>query len=195
MSRRKDAKALARWDNEARQWAMATGRNLALDLYYNRETAARPYGVGVVLDSDEKVWAEVPVKFNLDCHSLIKPGELAQPAIRSWLVTSSRVVGRLADDRLHGYRWERTVGGRVDLTPGREVVSVDIESEPTLIWTGPAVAPLGVAAVFHLYGALAMIDHPGLAPLRVLIDASEASPEPPPPASLVPPVAPSRSNL
>ena len=49
MSRRKDAKALARWDNEARQWATATGRDLALDLYYNRETAARPYGVGVVL--------------------------------------------------------------------------------------------------------------------------------------------------
>ena len=66
MSRRKDAKALARWDNEARQWATATGRDLALDLYYNRETAARPYGVGVVLDSGEKVWAEVPVRFNLD---------------------------------------------------------------------------------------------------------------------------------
>ena len=51
MSRRKDAKALARWDDEARQWATATGRDLALDLYYDRETATRPYGVGVVLDA------------------------------------------------------------------------------------------------------------------------------------------------
>jgi hypothetical protein len=110
-------------------------------------------------------------------------------------VTSARVVGRLADDRLHGYRWERAVGARVDLTPGREVVSLDIESEPTLIWTGPAVAPLAVAAVFHLYGALAMIDHPGLAPLRVLMNESEASPKPPAPASLEPPVAPSRSHF
>ena len=59
------------------------------------------------------------------------------------------------------------MGARVDLTPGREVVSLDIESEPTLIWTGPAVAPLAVAAVFHLYGALAVIDHPGLAVVRV----------------------------
>ncbi len=167
MSRRKDAKALARWDNEARRWATATGRDLALDLYYNRETGARPYGVGVVLDPGEKVWAEVPIRFNLDRPPLIKPGELAQPSIRTWLVTSSRVVGRLADDRLHGYRWERAVGARVDLTPGREVVSLDIEREPTLIWTGPAVAPLAVAAVFHLYGALAMIDHPGLAVVRV----------------------------
>ena len=36
MSKRKDAKALARWDDEARQWATASGRDLALDLYYNR---------------------------------------------------------------------------------------------------------------------------------------------------------------
>jgi len=195
MSRRKDAKALARWDNEARQWATATGRDLALDLYYNRETAARPYGVGVVLDSGERVWAEVPVRFNLDWPPLIKPGELAQPSVRPWLVTSARIVGRLTDDRLHGYRWERAVGARVALTPRREVVSLDIDNEPTLIWTGPAVAPLAVAAVFHLYGVLAMIDHPGLAPLRVVIYASEATPEPPAEASLEPPVAPSRSNL
>ena len=56
MRRRKDAKALARWDDEARQWATTTGQGLALDLYYGRETAALPYGVGVVLDAGEKVW-------------------------------------------------------------------------------------------------------------------------------------------
>jgi hypothetical protein len=194
MSRRKNAKALARWDDKARQWATDAARDLALDLYYDRETAARPYGVGVVLDAGEKVWAEVPVRFNLDWNTFVKPGDNPQPAIRSWLVASVRVVGRLADDRLHGYRWEKAVGARVDLTPGREIVSLDIDSEPTLIWTGPAVAPLAVAAVFHLYGALAMIDHPGLAPLRVLIDASVASPIPTS-VSLEPPVAPSCADL
>ena len=173
MNRRKDAKTLARWDDEARQWATATGRDLALDLYYNRETATLPYGVGVVLDASEKVWAEVPVRFNLDWTPPIKPGQHSQPAVRSWLVTTNRVVGRLADDRLHGYRWDKAVGARVDLTPGREVVSLDIESEPTLIWTGPAVAPMAVAAVFHLYGPLAMIQHPGLSAIRVPIDVSE----------------------
>ena len=167
MSGRKEAKALARWDNEARQWATTTGRDLALDLYYDRETAVRPYGVGIVLDSGEKVWAEVPVRFNLDRPRQIKPAELAHPSVRTWLVTSARVVGRLTDDRLHGYRWERAVGARVDLTPGREVVSLDIDDEPRLIWFGPAVAPLAVAAVFRLYGPIGMIEHPGLAPLRV----------------------------
>jgi hypothetical protein len=66
MSKRKDTNALTQWNEEARQWATAAGRQLALDLYYGRETASRPYGVGVVLDAGEAVWAEVPVRFNLD---------------------------------------------------------------------------------------------------------------------------------
>ncbi|MGH9107200.1 MAG: hypothetical protein ACRDZX_15495 [Acidimicrobiales bacterium] len=123
-----------------------------------------------MLDPGEKVWAEVPVRFNLDWTAPAKPGEQAPPAVRPWLVTSGRVVGRLADDRLHGYRWERAVGVRVDLTAGREAVVIDIEGEPTLIWSGPGVAPMAVAAIFHLYGPAAMIEHPGLAPLRVAPD-------------------------
>jgi hypothetical protein len=174
VSKRKDAKAMARWEDEARQWATATARELALDLYYDRQTSTQPYGVGVVLDPGEKLWAELPVRFNLDWMPSVKADVHAQPAFRPWLVTSVRCVGRLADDRLHGYRWDKTVGARVDLTPGREFVSLDIDSEPTLIWTGPAVAPLAVAAVFKLYGPLAMIEHPGLAAVRVPIDSSEA---------------------
>ena len=157
-------------ERDTRQWAIDTGGDLALDLYYDRDRAARPYGVGVVLDPGEKVWAEVPVRFNLDWTPPAKPGEHAQPAIRSWLVTSGRGVGRLADDRLHGYRWEKAVGVRVDLTTGREAVIVDIESEPTLMWSGPGIAPLAVAAIFRLYGPVAMIEHPGLASLRATQD-------------------------
>jgi hypothetical protein len=173
VSKRKDAKAFARWEDQARQWATATARNLALDLYYDRQTSTQPYGVGVALDPGERVWAEVPVRFNLDWTPPAKAGDQAHPAFRPWLVTSARCVGRLADDRLHGYRWDRAVGARIDLTKGREVVSLDVDCEPILIWTGPAVAPLAVAAVFHLYGALAMIDHPGLAAVRVATDLSE----------------------
>ena len=104
------------------------------------------------------------------CPPPAKPGQQAQPATRPWLDTSGRVVGRLADDRLHGYRWERAVGVRVDLTTGREAVIVDIESEPTLMWSGPGIAPMAVAAIFHLYGPAAMIEHPCLAPLRAAPD-------------------------
>jgi hypothetical protein len=187
MSKRKDAKALARWEQDTRQWAIDTGRNLALDLYNDRDRAALPFGVGVVLDPGEKLWAEVPVRFNLDWTQPVKAGEQVQPAIRPWLVTSGRVVGRLADDRLHGYRWEKAVGVRVDLMPGREAVILDIEGEPTLGWSGPGIAPMAVAAIFYLYGPVAMIEHPGLAPLRVPIDASVTRTEPSDPASIGPP--------
>jgi hypothetical protein len=43
-----DAKALARWEHDTHQWAIDTGRDLALDLYYDRDRAACPHGVGVV---------------------------------------------------------------------------------------------------------------------------------------------------
>ena len=122
MSKRRDAKTMARWEDQARQWATATARDLAVDLYYNRETAARPYSVGVVLDPGEKVWAEVPIRFNFDLTATVSGCHDVLPAFRPWLVTSDRVVGRLASDRLQGYRWENVCGIRVDLAPGHEVI-------------------------------------------------------------------------
>lgn len=92
-----------------------------------------------------------------------------------------RGVGRLADDRLHGYRWESADGARVDLTPSREVVSSDVEGQPTLVWSGPGVTPMAFAAIFHLQGPGAMIEHPGPAPLPVPIDPAR------PPESFEPP--------
>jgi hypothetical protein len=167
MSKRKNAKAMTLWCDQARRWAWVTGRDLALDLFYNRETSFRPYEVGVGLDAGEKVWAEVPVRFNLDWRPPGNATQITQSAVRPWLVTSDRVVGRLGDDRLRGYRWEHAIGTRVDLTPGYEVVGLDIEGEPTLLWSGPTVAPLAVAAIFQLYGPIGIIEHPGLEMLRV----------------------------
>jgi hypothetical protein len=172
MSKRKAAKALTQWNEEARQWATAAGRQLALDLYYGRKTASRPYGVGVVLDAGEVVWGEAPVRFSLASALPPNAGDDVQGAPRTWLVTSSRVVARLADDRLYGYRWDKAVGARVELSPGREYVSIDMEGEASLIWSGPGVGPMAVAAVFRLYGPLAMIEHPGLAILRDSADAN-----------------------
>jgi hypothetical protein len=167
MRKRTQNRALARWIEEARQWGTAAGRDLARDLYYNRESNLRPYDVGVVLCAREKVWSETPLRFNLDWTYPARDGRTVEPAVRPWLVTSDRVVGRLGDDRLYGYRWDQAVGARVDLTVGSEVVALDMESDPTLMWSGPAVAPLAVAAVFRLYGPIGMIEHPGLATLRV----------------------------
>jgi hypothetical protein len=146
-SKRKAVKEHASWEHTTREWATDTARSLALDLYHGRPTTARPYGVG-----------DWPAP---------EPGRSQpMPAIRPWLVTSGRVVGRLADGQLYGYRWEKMVGLRVDLSAGRETLAVDIEGERPLLWSGAGLAPMAVAAVFHLYGPAALIDHPGLAALR-----------------------------
>jgi hypothetical protein len=167
MSKRKQTRALTRWSEEARQWATAAGRALALDLYFNRESNLRPYDVGVVLVAGETVWAETPLRFNLDWAYPRVDSKAIEPVVRPWLVTSDRVVGRLSDDRLYGYRWEQVVGARVDLTVDREVVALDIDSEPALMWSGPGVAPLAVAAIFRFYGPIGIVEHPGLATLRI----------------------------
>jgi hypothetical protein len=166
VSKRKDAKALAQWHDETRRWATTSGQALALDLYHRRETAIQPYNVGLVLDPCERVRAEVPVRFNLNRQPQAATGLSADPPFRPWLVTSDRVVGRPSDDRLLGYRWEQAVGARVDLTPGQETVRLDVEGEPSPIWSGPGVAPMAVAAVFHLFGPMGVVEHPGLAILR-----------------------------
>ena len=41
MSKRTDAKAVARWEHDTRQWAIDTGHDLAFDPYYHRRPALR----------------------------------------------------------------------------------------------------------------------------------------------------------
>ena len=103
MSKRRQAKALMRWSEEARQWATAAGRALALDLYFNRESNLRPYEVGVVLDPGEKVWAEAPVRFNLDWTLPGKAGQPTEPAVRAMagdIRSGRRTTGRRPAIRL-----------------------------------------------------------------------------------------------
>ena len=86
------------------------------------------------------------------------------------------MVARLGDGFLHGYRWDDMVGVRLELAPGREALVVDIVGQPSLVWSGAGLAPMAVAAVFHLYGAAALLDHPGLDPLRTGQDWAAATP-------------------
>jgi hypothetical protein len=167
VTRRKERKALARWEAEIRQWATDTGRSLVLAICTDQAVPATPYQVGVVIGPDEQAWVECPARF----HQERPPSRQAVhspfwPPIRPWLVTSQRIVGRLGDDRLYGYRWEHFDGCRVELTAGNERVSLDLQDSGPLTWTGPGVAPMAVAAVWHLHGSHALLGHPGLGPLR-----------------------------
>lgn len=163
MTKRKQRRALARWECDTRQWAHQTARELVLSMVSGQPTPATPYRIGGVLDPWERVWAECPLRF---LQEILPADGPAIPPVRPWLVTSDRIVGRLGDDHLYGWRWEHIRGCRVDLTASHEFVALDLDDGSLLHWTGAGVAPLAVAAVYLLHGHGALIDHPGLAAIR-----------------------------
>jgi hypothetical protein len=170
-SPRKQRREIARWEAQARDWGTQAGRSLALGLYQDRDLGVLPYSVGVVLWPEEKVWAELPARCSADAPVPAAAGGRGpalppQPPVGTWLVTSKRIAGRINGNVLRWWTWDQIVGAQVDLTPGREMVHLDPGGAVPVVWTGPGVAPLAVAAVYHLHGAGAMVDHPGLAPLR-----------------------------
>ena len=138
-------------------------------LVQDADPPVTPYDVGVVLDPGEKPWIEVPARCPLDRLLPGLPGVSPQPAVTRWLVTNHRIVGRYADQTLHGWRWAWITGCLIDLSPGHERVHLDcrrVEYGSQTEWSGPGTAPLAIAAVYHLYGPRALLEHSGLGALR-----------------------------
>jgi hypothetical protein len=160
---RKQRKALARWEDDTRRWAHNTARDLVLALVSGQPIPATPYKVGVVLGPREQVWAECPLRFLQEHH--VDQSMTGLP-VKPWLVTSDRIVGRLGDDHLYGWRWCQIVGCRIELTPGRERLVLDGVDGNPLTWIGPGLAPAAVAAAYQLHGPTAVLEHPGLSVLR-----------------------------
>jgi hypothetical protein len=166
MTTRRRRRALARSETQAREWAHNAARSLVLALCDGQGLPATPFRVGVVLGPGEDPWVECPARFLQETPLPGPEVDRQWPPIRRWLVTSERIVGRLGDGRLYGYRWDQMVGCRVDLTGGCERVGVDLFDGTPLTWSGPAVAPMAVAAVAILHGPGALVHHPGLSILR-----------------------------
>ena len=166
MTTRRQRRAIARAETQARDWGHEAARRLALALCDGQGLPATPFRVGVVLGPGEHPWVECPARF---LHERALPGrelDLQRPPVRPWLITSDRIVGRLGDGRLYGYRWDQMVGCRVDLTAGDQRVGVDLFDGTPITWSGPTVAPMAVAAVAVLHGPAALLHHPGLDILR-----------------------------
>lgn len=166
MTGRKQRKALARWEGDVRVWAHETAKDLVMAMVTGQPTPATPYGIGVVLEPGERVWAECPARFLQERPVRVPPGRGWLPPIRPWLVTSERIIGRLGDDRLYSWRWSQFVGCRVELGYPAETVALDLQDGPGVVWIGPGTAPLAVAAVCRLHGPEALVLHVGLAHLR-----------------------------
>ena len=125
--------------------------------------------------SGEVLWAETWARCSLDRHpwAALDPSRLA---LSCWAITNKRLVGRLSSGLHTGWTWDQIGAYQADLTRGGEYASVVVDGRPTLFY-GPGVAPLAVALVWQLHGAVALLEHPGLAALRVQAKPRKA-PEP-----------------
>lgn len=164
---------LARWEATTRAWAADTGRHLAITLHRGEPPPVRPCDVGLVLWDNETVWAELPARCSADTplpleHVPARQRDRSpQPRITDWLITNFRVAGRLYPDILRWWQWSQVVGMKANLASGQEYVQLDLPlSSDPVRWWGAGVAPLAVAAVYCLHGTDALLDHPGLLPLR-----------------------------
>lgn len=158
MSRRRQQREMAAWEAQTREWATATARQLAIDLYHQRPPGLRPYQFGVVLWPGETAWAQTAARCTLDQGAPIRP----------WLITNLR-IHQLDRGHLYAWEWNWMHGLNANLETGQEAVHLQIArsrggNQFTIY--GPGVAPLAVAAVFHLHGPQALVEHPALRPLH-----------------------------
>ena len=159
---RKVLRERARWERKNRPVAIEQARRLAMNLYHGKAIETQPFQLGLALGPGETLWAETWVRCSLDRHpwAALDPSRLP---LSCWAITNKRLVGRLSSGLHTG--WTRDQVGAY-LTKGKEYASVVVEGRPTLLY-GPGVAPLAVALVWQLHGAEALLEHPGLAALRV----------------------------
>lgn len=167
-SRWGSSRKMARHEANQRAQAAETARTLAVALHHDVALPVQPYTVGLVLWQGEQPWAEVAARCSADTTAMSGQGQHTWtcPPLTEWLVSSYRVAGRFANGVIRWWTWEEVVGEQLDLTPGHEVVQLDIDGQQPVWWTGAGLAPLAVAAVYRLHGSAALVDHPGLGPLR-----------------------------
>lgn len=176
------AQEYERWAAPVAQMAFRNARRLTLDLASGQPTYFQLYDMGVVLDEGEVVYQTVPAAESWETD--LMHTESQYPAhhggrggswevsrrvwqsspMTNWAITSARLVSRDLAGVLTSLYWSSCTGIVVDLAAGR--VQLDCTDGRRRAFTSPAVAPIAVAAVAHLHGLAALVDHPALAPLR-----------------------------
>jgi hypothetical protein len=83
----------------------------------------------------------------------------------TWLITSQRIVGRLpASSEMISVWWSGLAGVKLDLDQDRIILNG--VNGWTGMLVGPAIAPIGVAAVAMCHGCEAVFTHPSLVAVR-----------------------------
>lgn len=162
---RGERRQTARWERKAHGEAIETARRLAMSLYRSAPFEAKPYVSGVVLGRGEVLWAETQARCSWDQSPYARRDPSRLP-LTCWVATNRRLSGRLSTGRTVDLPWEQMTHCRADLSRGKEQLALDGWGTSG-VWFGIGVAPLAVAAVYRAYGIDALLDHPGLASLRV----------------------------
>jgi hypothetical protein len=160
VSARKQRRELAAWNSSTRIAAYDHARGLALQIASGADHGTAAYDVGVVLNDGERVWGRAPARFQ----SFSESGWIER-GTPDWVITSDRLVGRPPTGELESIPWSAIAGLRIDLA--QEWLALDAYNGWRAILSGPAIAPIALAAVASCHGTEAMIDHPALAVLRM----------------------------
>jgi hypothetical protein len=118
VSARKQRRELAAWTATTRALAHEQARALALQIASEKDTGAKAYDIGVVLNEGEIVWHRAPARFRT-----IADGVWYERGTIDWAITSHRLVGRLADAAIESISWSAIAGLQFDLA--QEWVALD----------------------------------------------------------------------
>lgn len=185
----------AAWAGSARDQAHHDARLLAVGLLADQPPEVVTYGMGIALWEGETLHHVCPVEYrhlatftrtvtdvpagqwggrahshDVSERSWVNDGSM------SWGFSSHRLITRLPSGDVRTIAYEHIAGVTLDLAT--EWVVLDLYSEAgggRVAFTGPTCAPFAVAVIAKRLGVRALVDHPGLAVLRV-----------PPPAPRVP---------
>lgn len=156
--RRAELQKLAR----DRLWARDDARALALEIA--RGTPATRFdamGAGIVLLPGETAYRQVGTWLYV-----LDRGCWGAPSQVQVLLTDHRLLCQMPAGAMASLPWQGAVGLSVDLA--NEHVVLDYGDGRPLAFAGVGTPVVAVAVVAFIHGALALVEHPALAPLRRL---------------------------
>lgn len=171
-----------RWEAAVRVRAHQNARALAVAIVAGAAWQPPAYDLGIVLEPGEVVWHRCPARYrwrgieSWTLQQVSRRGRrlvaqeihtpcLVEAGMTDWLVTNRRLTTRIFDGQVIEIPWAAICGLTVDLAA--EIVVLDARDGYHGELSGPAVAPIGVAAIATCHGRQGLLEHPGLALLRV----------------------------
>jgi hypothetical protein len=179
--KRRAVRAMRAWETSTRACAHQHARVLAVAIAAGTAAGPQPYDLGIVLDAGERVWHRCLAAYQWRATETWVEQHMTHGGYRStarevtatrtyrlgmtdWLITNQRLAARTRDGSTVSIHWDAITGVTVDLAAER--VILDGTNGYHGEFLGPAVAPIGVAAIAACHGKNALLDHPALSALR-----------------------------